>query len=590
MGTLPRKTDDLLGRCRGQTARLAARRVSNIEAPESMRVCVHTEDWVPVDTAFSVADIPKLIENLGGDQLYGLDRTVAIRELVQNGMDAVRLRLLVDPEAQPPLVKLEIKEDGAATVLTVRDNGVGMSETALVDKLLSFGKSGWLSDEAIGEYSDKLPEKMSVSGRFGIGFFSIFMIAKSVVVKSRRFDASPDQTVLLTFNDGLYSRPLLSHAEHSDRMTAGGTEILVVLDTETIESIRLDRAPYNLSFHAFVSRFEEIVSDWFPTSEIPLQIVTPSKNTNVDGSKWQTEPAVELLKRVEGGSYKEMLGEHPEQCLTLVIEDDNTVVGRATFRTRKGDSGWRSSEDAKGIVASQGAKISTGHFRGIMLGTPTRAARDTARLRASSNALRKWSTEQAQLLQGLSLTGSEQADVAQSVAGCGGDIGELKFCELGGQFHNRTTLRELLHERDEIWVAQEAAVILADTRLANWSRSDNCISVETGSALISSDTQNYHTWLSAVSLADITKEIIAEVFSLDQEVIDRMELVEDGYHVYRAPCPAWVRSDGGERVFVDGSYFKRGMTLADVEAFFRPEEIRKTRLGRESFRRESTDF
>ena len=64
-----RKTDDLLSRCRGKDARFAARRVANIEAPESLQICVPTVGWRPVDTAFSIADIPRLIENLGGDQV-----------------------------------------------------------------------------------------------------------------------------------------------------------------------------------------------------------------------------------------------------------------------------------------------------------------------------------------------------------------------------------------------------------------------------------------------------------------------------------------------------------------------------------------
>ncbi|TCL01202.1 histidine kinase/DNA gyrase B/HSP90-like ATPase [Shimia isoporae] len=174
-----RKTDDLLARCRGQEARFSARRVANIEAPDNLRTCIPTDGWQPVDTAFSISDIPRLVENLGGEQLYGRDKMAAIREVIQNAMDAGRIRRLVDPQAPSPKVEVELLQEDSSTVLIIRDNGIGMSEGAIVGNLLSFGTSGWLSDTAIGEYNQAFPDKFSVSGQFGIGFFSVFMLGKN---------------------------------------------------------------------------------------------------------------------------------------------------------------------------------------------------------------------------------------------------------------------------------------------------------------------------------------------------------------------------------------------------------------------------
>lgn len=66
-----RNVDNLISRHRPDRLRLASRRVANAETPEAMQLSIPTSGWKPVDTAFSISDIPKLVENLGGSQLYG---------------------------------------------------------------------------------------------------------------------------------------------------------------------------------------------------------------------------------------------------------------------------------------------------------------------------------------------------------------------------------------------------------------------------------------------------------------------------------------------------------------------------------------
>jgi HSP90 family molecular chaperone len=64
----------------------------------------------------------------------------ALREIIQNAMDSVRLRQIVDPQASSPLVEVELINENDSCILKVRDNGVGMSEFSIVENLLSFGK------------------------------------------------------------------------------------------------------------------------------------------------------------------------------------------------------------------------------------------------------------------------------------------------------------------------------------------------------------------------------------------------------------------------------------------------------------------
>jgi HSP90 family molecular chaperone len=53
---------------------------------------VKTQGWTPVDARVHVSDVPSLIAQIGGAQLYRKDPSVPLRELIQNAADAVRAR------------------------------------------------------------------------------------------------------------------------------------------------------------------------------------------------------------------------------------------------------------------------------------------------------------------------------------------------------------------------------------------------------------------------------------------------------------------------------------------------------------------
>jgi hypothetical protein len=562
-----RKTDDLLSRCRGQEDRFAARRVRNIEAPETLRHYVHTQDWLPIDTAFSVADIPKLIESLGGNQLYG-DKTAALREIVQNGMDAARLRSLVDPGAPPPMVYLELTKNKEEVILTVRDNGVGMSETNIVEKLLSFGRSGWLSDDSIGEFNDEFPVKNSISGRYGIGFFSVFMLANSVKIKSRRFDVSPDNTVILTFDDGLNSRPLMCRAENSERMTVGGTAITIVINRRSLEAFD-DRTPSYARRRSanFVENIEGIIMDWFPASDIPITVVKDTGSTVIDGRNWQYESEEVLLQRIEGDTYvSEPTGTN--SYLTLLTEPNGDVVGRAAFAPDRLVAEWkrRGNDAIEGAIVAKGARVCGGRFRGMILGYPTRASRDKADPVPSREALSKWATEQARVLPQLFPNGEDQLDLASRVAAVDGDVGQLKICEVGGEAHNRESLRDLLLGLDEIWLAQDAAIITVGRGLPGWLRSSKCISANMGIPATFQYSHHQHVGYGR-DLSKIAIEIIAEVFRIDASIVLKLQKGENGRYLFRAQCPSWVNPSDGNIEYTGGYHFTRGMTLNDVDKY-----------------------
>ena len=165
---------------------------------------MRAEGWDPVDAKLKVSDVADLIRLLGGAHLYGDDPLVPIRELLQNASDAVQARRLIDNAmGSRGNVTVSVTGEGEEYRLEVLDNGIGMSEGTLTNSLLDFGRSFWKTDAVKQEFPGLLARGLSPIGRFGIGFFSVFILGDIVRVSSRRFDSALDATRTLEFRSGL---------------------------------------------------------------------------------------------------------------------------------------------------------------------------------------------------------------------------------------------------------------------------------------------------------------------------------------------------------------------------------------------------
>jgi HSP90 family molecular chaperone len=118
---------------------------------------------------------------------------VPLRELIQNAADSVRARQALQ-EGFRGVVEVRVSPDGRE--IAVKDDGVGMGVNVLTGALLDFGRSLWESEEL----STVLPGLQAVgfrpTGRFGIGFFSVFIWADQVDIVSRARGASAETLVL----------------------------------------------------------------------------------------------------------------------------------------------------------------------------------------------------------------------------------------------------------------------------------------------------------------------------------------------------------------------------------------------------------
>ncbi len=129
-------------------------------------------------------DFHRVIDLLMGERLYG-DPTLTLRELLQNSVDAVRYRESMEKKEGnqfSPFIKITLKGDE----LIIEDNGIGMDKDIFENYFLQIGRSYYNSSECrtSGIEIDPVSE-------FGIGILSVFMVASSFKVESRRKPLDP---------------------------------------------------------------------------------------------------------------------------------------------------------------------------------------------------------------------------------------------------------------------------------------------------------------------------------------------------------------------------------------------------------------
>ncbi|HZK21552.1 MAG TPA: molecular chaperone HtpG [Oscillospiraceae bacterium] len=119
------------------------------------------------------------------------NKDIFLRELISNASDAMdKLYFLSltneEIEVSKSELKIELSIDKEKRVLTISDNGVGMTKKELDDHLGIIAKSGSGEFEKLNDIENK---DIDIIGQFGVGFYSAFMIAKKVEVVSRAYNS-----------------------------------------------------------------------------------------------------------------------------------------------------------------------------------------------------------------------------------------------------------------------------------------------------------------------------------------------------------------------------------------------------------------
>src|SRR3974390_2717086 len=196
------------------------------------------------------ADVAKLLHMMV-HSVYS-DRDVFLRELISNAADACE-RLRYEAIAKPDLLgsdstfKIALAINAEKKTLAVEDNGIGMNHAELVQALGTIAHSGPRAFLEKNEPSQASGTGTALSGQFGVGFYSAFMVADKVDVISRRA-GSEEAWQWSSDGKGAYSVAQVALADAPKR----GTRVLLHLmqdATSYMERFTLERVVRAQSGH-----------------------------------------------------------------------------------------------------------------------------------------------------------------------------------------------------------------------------------------------------------------------------------------------------------------------------------------------------
>jgi molecular chaperone HtpG len=159
------------------------------------------------------------------------DREVFLRELLSNASDALnRLRFemvtnqdVLDPAAE---LAIHIKVDKEARMLTIQDTGIGMTREEVIENLGTIAQSG--ARKFLEATKEKSTDLTQVIGQFGVGFYSVFMVADWVRVTSRSY--APDANAVSWYATGEED-----YQVSPTEMTERGTKVEIKLKEDAAE-------------------------------------------------------------------------------------------------------------------------------------------------------------------------------------------------------------------------------------------------------------------------------------------------------------------------------------------------------------------
>jgi HSP90 family molecular chaperone len=159
------------------------------------------------------------------------EREVFLRELLSNASDALnRLRFemvtnqdVLDPAAE---LAIRIRVDKEARMLTIQDTGIGMTREEIIENLGTIAQSG--ARKFLEATKEKNADLTQVIGQFGVGFYSVFMVAEWVRVTSRSYRKDAQAVSWYATGEENYE---VSPAEMNER----GTKVEVKLKEDAAE-------------------------------------------------------------------------------------------------------------------------------------------------------------------------------------------------------------------------------------------------------------------------------------------------------------------------------------------------------------------
>ena len=205
------------------------------------------------------AESRKLL-NLMINSIY-TNKDIFLRELISNSSDAIdklyfnsltNKKLKIDKDK----LEIDIKIDKEGRKLIISDNGCGMSKEELENNLGTIAESGSMLFK-----SENKNENIDIIGQFGVGFYSVFMVASNVDVISKKYDS--DETNIWS-----------SSGEDGYTITEGKKD---TIGTDIIITLKEDDEEYEYSKYLNEYEIEELIKKYSNYIHYPIKLEKDKK-------------------------------------------------------------------------------------------------------------------------------------------------------------------------------------------------------------------------------------------------------------------------------------------------------------------------
>ena len=250
------------------------------------------------------------------------NKEIFLSELISNASDAadkLRFKALSAPELYEGDgdLKVRISFDADKGTLTISDNGIGMTREQAIDHLGTIAKSG--TKEFLTALGSDQAKDSQLIGQFGVGFYSSFIVADKVTVRTRAAGESADKGVLWeSAGEGEYS---VADIEKKER----GTEITLHLREDEKEFLN-------------EWRLREIIGKYSDHIGLPVEILAKEYDDEgkETGVKWEKiNKAQALWTRTKGEisdeEYKEFYKHISHDFADPLLWQHNKVEGNQEY-------------------------------------------------------------------------------------------------------------------------------------------------------------------------------------------------------------------------------------------------------------------
>lgn len=174
------------------------------------------------------------------EPLYHGNPMYAVRELLQNSVDACKLRKKIEHDKcnTEYLGHIRVEIDTQNNIFTICDNGIGMDEDVITNYYLTIGAS--FQDSDFWKKASLDNNGLVRAGRFGVGFLATFLLGERITVTTRHIDDAQGYKFSVTLEDESISAERVSGVDI-------GTKIEVYMSQRAVELWRSEKEMFTLS-------------------------------------------------------------------------------------------------------------------------------------------------------------------------------------------------------------------------------------------------------------------------------------------------------------------------------------------------------